>query len=375
MYNSCAVREDQRTHYWSEKVYETQLKYWSNNVRIPSYAEQLETTDLLKKRLTEIREKYQQRVNDSEKYFLKLNCEPGSLACNENEALYKHILKDIPDLSKELNKDIVDFTRLVADKAATICGDAPCRFSVVAMGSLARGETTPYSDLEFMILTESDTKTSLAIEYFERLSVTIYFLVGNLGETKLKYMAIPELMTWSEEKGKFIKHWFNDCSKNGFKIDGLGDWAGNIPTGGGSKERQNQYINTVEGLVNQYQTVLAKPDPKESLRGDLSAMLANTIHIYGAESLHTDFRSRIASCQPNSDRREATMKMLQNDVQKFNFEPGSTLTHIRDAKWDIYRYPSLLILDLKIMHGIDSCDPWEVINQLQIKGKITMGTA
>lgn len=69
-----------------------------------------------------------------------------------------------------------------------MCGKAPCSFSVVRMGLLATGETTPYSNLEFLLLIEK--KTAEIMKYFKRLAVTVYFIIGNLKEKKLKYMKI-----------------------------------------------------------------------------------------------------------------------------------------------------------------------------------------
>ena len=60
------------------------------------------------------------------------------------------------------------------------------------------------------------------------LALTSYFLIGNLSETKLSYMAIKELQGW-----------FHDTSKNGFKIEGLLEGAGNTLTGNGSEVKQN----------------------------------------------------------------------------------------------------------------------------------------
>ena len=82
----------------------------------------------------------------------------------------------------------------------------------------ARGEATPYSDLEYLFLVDESTPESM--RYFETLSMISYFLMGDLGETKLSYMAVQELHGW-----------FDDKAKNGFKIDGLAKGAGNIPTG------------------------------------------------------------------------------------------------------------------------------------------------
>ena len=98
--------------------------------------------------------------------------------------------------------------------------------------------------------------------------MTSYFLIGNLGETKLSYMAIEELHGW-----------FDDKSKNGFKIDGLAKGAGNIPTGNDLKN-VNHFIVTPKQLAKRYKTILDNPDPKEALRGDLTSMLTYTMSIY-----------------------------------------------------------------------------------------------
>lgn len=73
----------------------------------------------------------------------------------------------------------------------------PCDFQAVAIGSLPKGEATPYSDLEYLFLVEK--KTEMTVRYFENLAMTSYFLIGNLGETKLSYMAIDELQGWFDD--------------------------------------------------------------------------------------------------------------------------------------------------------------------------------
>ena len=61
-------------------------------------------------------------------------------------------------------------------------------------------------------------------------------MIGNLQETPLKHMNV--------EKQKN----FTDDGMNEFKIDGLQQKAGNIPTGNGTKEQKNKFILTVEEL-------------------------------------------------------------------------------------------------------------------------------
>ena len=80
-----------------------------------------------------------------------------------------------------------------------------------------------------------------------------YFIMGNLGETKLSYMNIKELYGW-----------FDDTAKNGFKIDGLAPGAGNSPSGNSPKNR-NHFIVTPELLAERNKAILDNPDPKEAV--------------------------------------------------------------------------------------------------------------
>ena len=79
-------------------------------------------------------------------------------------------------------------------------------------------------------------------KYFELLAVTTYFLIGNFQETNLACMAIEELMGW-----------FEDGAKDGFKIDGLQESAGNIPTGNGEAGSKNKFIMTSDQFLERYQ--------------------------------------------------------------------------------------------------------------------------
>ena len=244
------------------------------------------------------------------------------------------------------------FTSVVISKAVSVCGKGPCSFSVVGMGSLAKGETTPYSDLEFLFLIERRTQEMM--KYFERLAVTAYFIIGNLKETKLKYMNIEEL-----------KGWFDDKSTNGFKIDGLSVNAGNIPTGNGSTQPRYRMIMTVDEAAMWYERVFTMPGEKDSIRGDESAMLSNTCHIYGEKRFHVEFTSRISSFFQNSSRKAVTKAMTSNDIETFVFLPDEWLVEMRNVKEDLFRFPSLMVFDLRQFHQIWVKDSWTVMEELR----------
>ena len=192
--------------------------------------------------------------------------------------------------------------------------------------------------------------------YFERLAVTTYFLIGNLGETKLKYMNIEELTS---------DKWFEDESRNGFKIDGLSPNAGNIPTGNGSEEKRNKFITTVDELVAKYEEIYRDvPDRNNALKGDPSAMLASIALLYGSEKMVDEFRRRTALIDTTEARHSVTQEMLAQDAEKFLFESSRQLVEKIQLKDQIYRYPTILLFDMKIYFKLRSSQCWSVINEL-----------
>ena len=302
--------------------------------------------------MAKIRQKVSTDLNQFPPLIDQLQCEQDRLRSTDNLRTITSFMSAVQSVSSTTTSLMTMFTSLVVSKAVGVCGKAPCLFSVVGMGSLAKGETTPYSDLEFMFLIEK--KTTESLKYFEKLAVTMYFIIGNLKETKLKYMNIAEL-----------KGWFDDKSTNGFKIDGLSVNAGNIPTGNGSLQPRYRMMMTVDEAALWYEQVFPMPDEKESVKGDESAMLCNTCHIHGENSLHDEFTSGILSLFQNSARRAATKAMIANDIEKFQFLPDEKLVAIRNVKDDLFRFPSLMVFDLRQFHQIWVKDSWAVINELR----------
>ena len=152
----------------------------------------------------------------------------------------KHYYECMKGISLACSEEMAKLAGTIIKESVHILQSTPpCDFTAIAIGSIAKGEATPYSDLEFMFLIEK--KTPIIVQYFERLAITVYFLVGNLGETKLSYMVVDELQGL-----------FNDTAKNGFKIDGLAEGAGNIPTGNGTPFKRNHFIVTPQELADRY---------------------------------------------------------------------------------------------------------------------------
>ena len=207
-----------------------------------------------------------------------------------------------------------------------------------------------------------EEKTDLLIKYFELLAMSVYFVIGNIQETPLKYMNIEELKN------------FTDNGMNGFKIDGLQQKAGNIPTGNGTKEQKNKFILTVDELVKKHKAVLDNPHPEESLKGDFTAMLAHTACLCGEPSLLAEFEKRRREIPVNASRRQSNLSMLQQDIKDYDFLPQHGLfeTNYRaNERSSIYRFPSILAYNLKIFYSIESKTSWETLDVLLQKGLLS----
>lgn len=274
----------------------------------------------------------------------------------------KNYFRDVKSLSEEASECIIVFTKNLIKKCVeTLTTKLPCAFSVVIIGSLARAESTPYSDLEYMFIVERDDPDTA--RYFEMLAVTTYFFIGNLRETPLKSLSLPEL------------DWFEDQQKSGFKFDGLGLNAGNIPTGNGRNHERNKFIFTPDQLFSKYQQILDNPT-EDALQGDLTAMLTYTREAfrYGERGMLSILLEKKAGLIPNEDRNKANARMLMNDIRKFNFRPTDELRDkgfTLNVKHDLYRFPSMVIFDLSIVSGVVGPNSWDTLDALYKKAIIS----
>ena len=312
----------------------------------------MQATVANRERLKIIRDLVTRKLTSIAPLIDKFDCEMDFLRSEGNETTTEIFVKRMKSVSKKCNRQMVQYTGDIIRQVTEICGPPPCRCAAVGLGSIAREETTPYSDLEFLFLVENNN----LLVYFRCLAVTVYFIIGNLQETDLKYMNIEEL----NRDGK----WFSDASVSGFKIDGLQKKAGNIPTGNGTERQQDKFIKTVSEMAEMYRQVFLYPDGEESKIGDLTAMLSSTVLLYGDRRMYDQFVSQISSVKPSESRTAASKVMMRSDIGKFHYEPDETMTHIKSLKMDFYRFPSLMTLDLKILHNIIGTSVWETLDTL-----------
>ena len=258
-------------------------------------------------------------------------------------------------LAKRTNALMIEFAKEIMGRAVRSTGEVPpCDLAAVGIGSLGRGEATPYSDVEYLFLIRDPSHR----KYFEQLAVMSYFLIGTLKETKIGSIDISELSDW-----------FIDGRRKGFQIDGITRSSGNVPTG--NEQNPNMFIVSPGELADIYKHVLHNPC-NESKRGDLTAMLAFMCLIYdhGQEggSLLTEFLHQKRQVGIPQQRIRANLDMLEQDLSKYRFKPAYdeyTNRFSMDMKEHIYRFPSLLALDLALIVNQFGCDSWVTLQILK----------
>ena len=118
--------------------------------------------------------------------------------------------------------------RLIIDCQEQL-GPAPCEYSIVGLGSLAAGKMTPWSDLEFAIITGNDNykdsknpdpvRQQQEKEYFRNLTKLLHIKITNFGETPLRSVGIESFNNF--KTGEEGDDWFwDECITSGFSFDG-----------------------------------------------------------------------------------------------------------------------------------------------------------
>ncbi|XP_067929354.1 uncharacterized protein [Watersipora subatra] len=250
---------------------------------------------------------------------------------------------------------------------------APCKFSAIALGSVAKGEATPYSDLEYAFIVEENDG------YFEKLAVDTYFRIGNLGESPLKSFDIEEL-----ESSHNLHMRENISVKPGYRIDGITKSSGNIPTGNGRDDGQRLTF-TLDELKKL--CVKSAEAPFDEFPGDKSDMLSSSILLFTNESnADNDFLlSAFTQARHDYECTEASQseivitkrfKTFAHDMRKYSFLPEFIRyqpPQNRDikVKSDIFRYPTLLANNLKMCLRLKTNSSWEHYDCLHQQGVLS----
>ena len=287
--------------------------------------------------------------------------------CHEIESIYKQIHDDM----KCFMVDIFLYCNQIA-------GPAPCNFSIIGLGSISRQEITPYSDLEFSILIDENSKypSQEQRQYFRFLTHFIQVQIIKLGETVLPSVGISSLNDFYS-KNKEDDWFYDDIIPKGFSFDGMMPWACKTPLGRKEwrGEPRQEYIMTVDEMLK-----LQHVTPGCSMESLKTANVFSSVcHLFGDEKLTKTYEQKLSALLTCGDRKkgfqEQVVRIMQSLLETYGIKgisPQEFGTQ-QDVKKEVYRLTSLLVEQLSKFFGIFGRCSWQCIQEMCKKKILTEG--
>ncbi|KAI8485297.1 hypothetical protein Bbelb_370440 [Branchiostoma belcheri] len=271
----------------------------------------------------------------------------------------------IKNLFKGISVGRREFIQVLTDECIAKLGPPPCKYAFIGLGSQATELVTPYSDLEFAILTEEGKGDDDTRRYFLNLTHYLHLKVINLGETILPAMAIPSLNDFlSEDPGK---DWFFDSvTPRGFAFDGFMPWASKTPLGRDRTKTKDpvSLIQTPTELAEYQHLHIALAEGYH-----LSDILRRVTYLTGDMSLVNDYVYRVSKSVDRSPVLSRLSVSFEDDIRQIeNVEPTGKLLNV---KKQIYRFPSVAVEVLSICCGITIPSVWGTIEELHKTQRIS----
>ncbi|KAI8503840.1 hypothetical protein Bbelb_188110 [Branchiostoma belcheri] len=271
----------------------------------------------------------------------------------------------IKNLFKSITVGRREFIQVLTDECIAKLGPPPCKYAFIGLGSQATELVTPYSDLEFAILTEEGKGDDDTRRYFLNLTHYLHLKVINLGETILPAMAIPSLNDYlSEDPGK---DWFFDSvTPRGFAFDGFMPWASKTPFGRDRTKTKDpvNLIQTPAELAEYQHLHIALAEGYH-----LSDILRRVAYLTGDKSLVNDYVNRVSKSVDRSPVLSRLSVSFEDDIRQIeNVEPTGKLLNV---KKQIYRFPSVAVEVLSVCYGITTPSVWETIEELHKTQRIS----
>ncbi|WP_213155739.1 tetratricopeptide repeat protein [Neochlamydia sp. AcF65] len=281
-----------------------------------------------------------------------------------------------PQQVRELYGRIADrmkfFFSSLVNQAIDVLGPAPCKYSMIGFGSLAREEMTPYSDLEFGILIKEDNDANK--KYFRNLTNLIHLKVINLGETILPALNIPCLQTIG---------FFDGITPRGFAFDGAGVEGKGCKTPFGNDGKTFELIQT-PGKMAQYIAKDEKGQWWHNKEPHLPMELLTFTHLLGNFELTREYGEKLQEKLNVTNQEEFNLRqylakqhLVLADMEAFDPRMGdlSRQGMLFKVKNDLYRFPHLALDRLALFKKIGASSSFARIDELNKLGVIKNSAA
>ncbi|XP_065650033.1 uncharacterized protein LOC100206955 [Hydra vulgaris] len=347
-----------------------------------------EEAKINKNLLTKLRNETTEVLKEVESYRKQINVNDQKEK-QKNQELYVNAAKNwFEEIADRMKKFLA---KLYDESVKQIGINAPCKFAVIGLGSMALKQMTPYSDLEFAILTQnSNYKKSddpKIKNYFKNLSHLVNFKIINLGES-----IIP------------TSKYFLDMSHL-VPVAVNFDLGGKTPLGRIERDKKYELIQTIRGMLS---IVYNENNWASHVDKNLPYILENVCYVYGDDELVKDYKNRVKNFLLSAGNEEnqklrlnceiRAFKILQEgiveidylhststlqpketffkgDIHKLEPELFYTEGRLFQVKQEIYRLPDRMVYNLALYFGIEGESAWDLVDKLANKGIINSHAA
>ena len=289
------------------------------------------------------------------------------------KSLKKSKVKKVMWIQKEVSLKYKNIMKIVANKCVNVFESMKSNFALVAMGSLARSEVTPYSDFENVILLSDKDHKKEVFEHFRWFAVVFQIVLVNLRETILPSIAIPTLNYFLDGMHP-EQNWFYDkFTRRGISFDGLMPYASKGPLGRPFKTEKRKFTTElIQPVSKMAEFLTSKTALKEGYH--LADVLSKTCFVCGDESIYHEFCKKsqeILNEQLNSGEGLSQLAD-QVDEDKKSFEIWENLANLHNnpssnMKKIVYRSTTIFISALGKFYGIVTPSCFDIVEELQAR--------
>ena len=287
-------------------------------------------------------------------------------------------IKNIRNLQEKISRDYKHIMAEILQYYQTVMGKSPCRFALIGMGSLARNETTPYSDFEHIIVLEENCQQKpeyqKILKYFRWFSVIFQIIVINLRETIVPSVDIESFKT--TKKGKSECWFYDGITIRGISFDGMMPHACKFPLGQHVLSNETKLYETelIKPVDEMLKYLSSQTDLKNGYH--LKDILTKVCYVGGERNIFDNFQKKIHHIldkQSQDEKYKEIKIMLIDDLDNFATR-SNFLKHTSKSfniKKDFYRSTTIFISALGQVENIHASSCFDIIERLAEKQIIT----